>query len=621
MDPALAKEDRHGWPSQPLPKPRRTLPDPWTVELLLGVQHIRHHALSPDGSRLAFIWDREGNSDLWVMRAQAGNWPERLTFDRPVIASWTDLAPRWSPDGKYLAYVSHDEIWIVPANGGRARKLTDHGHESSEPVFSPDSQRVYFISKRGTFGNLAATTPEGDWPVALTRFDGDVSDPRPSRDGRLVAFVYHPPSDLNRSEICVVPAEGGTVRHLSGQAGVWDVRPRWSPDGRRLAFISNRSSYRELYVLDPESGENLQLTGTQADVQAFDWSPDGLRLVYVADHNGAGDLHLVTVATREDRRLRGDSGWHSLPQWSPDGKSIFVGFESPVDAPDLWQVDAETGEAERLTWSMPPALRNASLCMPQFIRYPSTRGATIPAFLYRPSAASAERPCPAIVYPHGGPTSEYVLDFDLMAQWLVAKGYAVLAPNYRGSTGYGIEHQHALHEEWGIVDTEDMLAAADFLRGMDWIDGNRIGILGFSYGSYLALLALARDPDPKARFKCGVCVFGDCDILTSWAQGDRVGREDLERQMADPSQNRAGYLAGSPVYDVAKIRYPLLIFHGDEDKRVHPLQSEQLTEALKLHGKTYEYFVYGGEGHGFLHDASQHHFYATVQRFLDWYLM
>ncbi len=466
MDPILVKEERHGWPSQPLPKPRRALPDPWSVELLLGVLHVRHHALSPDGTRLAFIWDREGNSDLWVMPARASGWPERLTFDRPAIAPWSDIAPRWSPDGKYLAYVSRDEIWIVPAEGGRARKLTDHGHESTDPIFSPDSQRIYYISKRGTYGNLAATTPAGDWPVALTRFDGDVSDPRPSPDGRRIAFVYHPPSDLNRSEICLVPAVGGEVRHLTGQPGVWDVRPRWAPDGSRLAFVSNRSGYRELYLLDPESGESLQLTAGMADIQAYDWSPDGTRLVHVADHNGAGDLHRVTLATREDRRLRGDSGWHSLPQWSADGKAVFVGFESPLDAPDLWKVDAESGEAERLTWSMPPALGKASLRAPQFIRYPSTRAATIPAFLYRPSAASAERPCPAIVYPHGGPTSEYVLDWDLMAQWLVAKGYAVLAPNYRGSTGYGLDHQHALHDQWGIVDTEDMLAAADYSAGL-----------------------------------------------------------------------------------------------------------------------------------------------------------
>jgi dipeptidyl aminopeptidase/acylaminoacyl peptidase len=194
-----------------------------------------------------------------------------------------------------------------------------------------------------------------------------------------------------------------------------------------------------------------------------------------------------------------------------------------------------------------------------------------------------------------------------------------LTPNFRGSTGYGLAHQRALHGRWGIVDTADMLAAADFLAGLDWVDGQRVGIYGASYGSYLAVLALARDAGH--RFRCGVAKFGDCDILASWAQGDRVGREDLERQMGHPTANRAGYQAGSPVYDVANIQAPLLVLHGEKDERVHPKQSAQLVEALKREGKVFEYYLYEGEGHGFLRRDTLLHFYATLERFLDWYLL
>ena len=166
-----------------------------------------------------------------------------------------------------------------------------------------------------------------------------------------------------------------------------------------------------------------------------------------------------------------------------------------------------------------------------------------------------------------------------------------------------------------------MLAAADYLAGLGWVDGDRLGIYGASYGSYLATLALARDDRQPRRYKCGVAKYGDCDILASWAQGDRPGREDLERQMGHPSTNRAGYRAGSPVYDVANIEAPLLILHGADDERVHPKQSEQLVEALQRAGKTFEMFVYEGEGHGFLQTSSLQHFYATLGRFLDWYLL
>ncbi|HLB63355.1 MAG TPA: S9 family peptidase [Anaerolineales bacterium] len=621
MKANIKREERHGWPSQPLPDHGRQPPAPWTLELLIGVSRIRHHALSPEGGRLAFVWDRDGGSDIWCMPTSPGAWPRRLTFDRPAQAYWADTQPRWSPDGTALAYVAEDEIWLVAANGGRAKKLTDHGHKSAWQIFSPDGSRLYFVSKRGTFANLCVTTPAGDWPIALTRFEADVSDPRPSPDGKTIAFVLSPQDDLDRSEICIVPSDGGEVRRLTGALRVWDLHPRWSLDGSGLAFISNRSGWRELYQLDTASGETIPLTAGRADVQSFSWGPDGKLIAYTIDRDGAGDLHLVNVDTRESRPLRSAEGWHAFPQWSPDGKCLFVGFESPLSPPELWRVDVESGAAEPLTCSMPPALEAASLRTPELVHYPSSGGASIPAFLFRPAASPSGRPCPAIVVPHGGPTSEYTLHWDLMTQWLVAKGYAVLAPNYRGSTGNGIAHQHALHNRWGLVDTDDMLAAADFLRGLPGLDGERLGIVGFSYGSYLALLALARDQAPSPRFKCGVCANGDSDILTSWAQGDRIGREDLERQMGHPSLNRAGYLAGSPVFDVEKIRRPLLIFHGDEDERVHPQQSEELVEALERAGKTFEYYVYGGEEHGILQDANQIHFYATLERFLDWYLM
>lgn len=622
MKPTILKEGRNGWPAQA--RPDRKLPDPWTPELLVGVNLLHHHALSPSGERFAFVWERGGNSDLWLARPDGPGWPQRLTFDRPAQMAWTDASPCWGPDGRRLAYICRDDIWAVLGTGGRARRLTDYGHGDSSPIFSPDGKRVYFLSGRRVFHNLCYTTLEGAWPVPLTQFEADVSDPQPAPDGRHIAFVYHPQQDLDRSEICVVPADAPEqgeegIQHLTGASQVRDYHPRWSPDGRHIAFLSNRTGWRELHLLDVGSGNVRQLTTASADVQGFAWSRQGNCIALAVNQGGAADLYVLDVASLECRLLHAAQGWHSLPQWGPDDRWLVVGFESPVQPPDIYRIDVESGEAAQLTFSMPPTLQVASLVMPELVRYPSTRGSVIPAFLYRPAGACAAKPCPAIVNPHGGPTDEHALQWRILVQWLVAKGYALLAPNYRGSTGYGMSHQRALHHNWGIVDTEDMLAAADYLAGLDWVDSHRLGIYGASYGSYLALLALARDP--LNRFRCGVAKFGDCDILSSWAQGDRSGREDLERQMGHPTGFRADYYAGSPVYDVANIRSPLLILHGDEDERVHPKQSEQLVEALTRAGKTFEYVVYADEGHGFLKKSNLLHFYATLERFLDWHLL
>jgi dipeptidyl aminopeptidase/acylaminoacyl peptidase len=617
MKPTILKEERNGWPAQL--RPDLKLPIPWSLELLVGVNRVHHHALSPNADRIAFIWEREGNSDLWLARADGSGWPQRLTFDRPAQTYWSDASPRWSPDGQWLVYASQRDIWAVPSAGGKARRLTDYRHGDVGPIFSPDGQRVYYLSGRRVFRNLCYTTLNGEWPIPLTHFEADVSDAQPSPDGKTIAFIYHPREDLNRSEICLVPAEGGNVQHMTGAPQVWDSYPRWSPSGKYVAFLSDQSGWRELYQIDVTSGEVGQLTTFNADVQGFAWNPRGDEVALVVNHQGAGDLYLLGLESLELRVLRAAQGWHSLPQWSPDGRWLTVEFESPIQPPDIYRIDTGNGETRQLTFSLPPSLGVANMVMPELVQYPSSGDSIIPAFLFRPLGASAESPCPAIVYPHGGPTDEHALQWDILVQWLVAKGYAVLAPNYRGSTGYGLSHQRALHNNWGIVDTEDMLAAADYLAGLDWVDGDRLGIYGASYGSYLAVLALARDP--LYRYRCGVAKFGDSDILASWAQGDRPGREDLERQMGHPTANRTGYDAGSPIYDVANIRAPLLIMHGNQDQRVHPKQSEQLVEVLKGEDKTFEYVLYEGEGHGFLQKENVLHFHATMERFLDWYLL
>jgi dipeptidyl aminopeptidase/acylaminoacyl peptidase len=250
--------------------------------------------------------------------------------------------------------------------------------------------------------------------------------------------------------------------------------------------------------------------------------------------------------------------------------------------------------------------------------YKSLDGLEIPGFLFRPPAV-VEGQCPVVVYPHGGPTSHYGDDWDGHAQYFLEKGYGWFAINFRGSTSYGLEFEHAEHGEWGVTDTEDCLAAHDYLSGLDWVDGSRIAIFGASYGSYMAVAALARDP--KHRFRCGVAKYGDCDILTSWAQGDQAGVEDLERMMDHPSANRDAYHAGSPIHWVDDIERPLLIAHGELDERVSPKQSQELVDALRIHGKDFEYITYPTEGHGLLRKGPQVHFYQRLERFFDWYLM
>ena len=607
-----AKYERGGWPAQPRPDVKP--PQGWSLPLITSVSRPRAHAPSPDGTWLAYFWDRGETSDLYALPSEGG-WPMRLTFDREPRAYWMDDPPQWSPDGAWLAYTDRDHVWVVDARGGLPRKMSSFAVWATAPRWLPDSYHLLIGLERDERSRILLTDRDGSWPRPISRGPGHDYNPEPSPDGRHVAYLHGATDDLDRVDLMLVRLETDSAWRLTSAAGCQITTPTWSPDGQRLAYTTDRPGFYELFIIDVATGQERQHTHLGHDVEDYIWSPDGTRLACTINRRGSLDLATVEVATAAVSDLRKGPGVHGRPHWLPHGGAITFEYEDPLHPADLYRMDIESRQVTQLTFSNPPALEALDLVMPEPVAYRSMDSLEIPAFLYRPRHPNGA----AIVYPHGGPTSQYLLEWDIWAQYMVAKGYTWLAPNFRGSSGYGAVFERANHDSWGVKDTQDCLAAADFLAGSPWIDRKRLGIYGASYGSYLAVCGLAYDP--QYRFACAVAKYGDCNILTSWAQGEREAREELERMMGHPAVWRENYDRGSPVLQVAKIRSPLLIVHGLQDPIVHPLQSEELVEALKREGKTYEYRTYPDEGHGLLRHKNQLDFYGHMERFVDWYLL
>jgi dipeptidyl aminopeptidase/acylaminoacyl peptidase len=308
-------------------------------------------------------------------------------------------------------------------------------------------------------------------------------------------------------------------------------------------------------------------------------------------------------------------GYYARPNWSPAGDFLTVEYEDPSQPADIYRVTVPGGDRTQLTFSKLPALAGQPLVTPERISYPSYDGLEIPALLYRPARPNGA----AILYPHGGPTSQYAFEWDILAQYLVAKGYIYLAPNYRGGTGYGLTFEHANYNDWGGGDTQDCLHGAKYLRDLAEIDPARLAIYGGSYGGYMVACCLSRDPD--YLFACGVAKYGDANVTSSWAQCNRDIRLYTEMQLGHPARNRQVYLNASPLHQVEQVQKPVLILHGLEDDVVPPQASEEWVEALRRAGKTFEYKTYAGEPHGFLKRANLHDVWSRIERFLDWYLL
>ena len=603
-----------------LAQPRKDLKPPphWRLEAVAHTPRPRTMTIAADRRRAVFIQDAD-TSDVWLLDLDRGG-PPRAPHHRPRPRRRSGRTPprachRTAPT---VAYTDEGQVWLAATAGGPPRKLV----EGSRPVWI-DAQRLVISVERDETTRLAVVDSGDAWPRRLATAHGDLDEHGDegeavvSPDGREVAYTFTPRVDLNRSEIRVASIEAGDVRALTGTPRMHDRGPAWSPDGASLAYTSERSGFYEVHLVGSDGSGDRQLTSAGADHGELDWHPDGTRLLALRCRGNRFDLVIVDAETGDAETVAAGGVW-CTPFWTAAGE-IVAGYEDHATPRELRRLAGPGGPPATLHAPAPMAVRSAPHAALEDVRYPSFDGLEIPAFLMRPRDASADKPVPAVVYPHGGPTSYYGDEWDGHAQYFVDRGYAWLAPNFRGSTGYGRDFERANHGVWGVDDTKDCLAAADFLRTLDWVDGDRLAIFGASYGSYMALLAVT--DDPERRFRCAVTKYGDCDIVTSWAQGDREGVQDLERMMGTPATAREAYRAGSPYHRLANIEVPLLIAHGERDKRVSPKQSEQLVAELRRLGKTFEYVTYPTEAHGLLRAGPQLDFYRRLERFLNWNLI
>ena len=607
------KYERNGWPS--LQRPDLKPPVGWSLSLITSLERIRAHRLSPNGEKIAFIKDTETLSDVYLLPSQGG-WPSRISTNRDLVAYWDDEIPQWSPDSNWIAFCIDGHVHLVSAEGGIPKKISDFAEGAFAPKWMPDSNQIVVGVTRHEADQLVLTNRDGSWPRALTDSPyGDHWDAQPSPDGKSVAFSFRPFNDLNRLDICRIDLESGQTHTLYGKPKVRTHSPRWSPDGKWIAFICQEKGQDDLWMVKPD-GEGLhQVTKLGNDIAQYAFSPNGKQIVLTVIRQGSFDLFLREQDEGGLTKLRIGMGVHSNPNWSPDGKSITFEYESPIQPPDIYRIEIESKTVTQLTFSHAPAMEKNKLVMPEIVSYKSYDGLEIPAFLFKPEKSNHA----AVLHPHGGPSALYAAEWDVLAQYLLAKGYTYIAPNYRGSTGYGVEFEQANYNDWGIGDTQDCLYGAKFLGSLPGIDSARITIMGGSYGGYMTICSLSRDPE--YLFACGIAKYGDSNLYSSWAQCNRELRLYTEIFLGHPAKNREVYEKGSPINDIKNVKKPVLILHGLLDDVVPPEASEEWVEALKAHGKTFEYKTYPDEPHGFLRRKNQLDAYARIEKFLDWYLL
>jgi dipeptidyl aminopeptidase/acylaminoacyl peptidase len=412
-------------------------------------------------------------------------------------------------------------------------------------------------------------------------------------------------------------ATGKTTNLTPHEGKVLNFAASLSPDGKTLLVNSNqKGGYQNVALLDIASKKLTWATDTKWEAGTGDFSPKRDSFTYTINADGMVDAYLADAKTLRAKKIAlepGVNGFAASPtSFSPSGDRLLLLHESSVRPTDFWVDEIGTGKISQLTHAAIASLSAAAMPTSQIVHYKSFDGKTISALMWVPFNLRRDHSNPALVLPHGGPTGQVVDYWSPRVAALVSRGYICIAPNVRGSTGYGIDFQRANYQDLGGGDLQDEVYATKFMVETGYVDAKKIGITGGSYGGFMTLMALGKTPDVWAA---GVELFGIIDWMTMLQHSDAELQQYEKALLGDPVKDKKVYEADSPITYIHDVKAPMLVLQGDNDPRVPKEEAEQVVELLKKDGKTVDAHYYPDEGHGFAKRENQ---IDSIRRTVEW---
>jgi dipeptidyl aminopeptidase/acylaminoacyl peptidase len=611
---------------------------PFGIDRYLNIRAAIGPSFSPDGRFVTFLTNITGVAQLWQVPAEGG-WPVQLTFTNESVR------------GGHYSPRRHELIFSMDTGGNERTQLyrlrgvgggTDHGlgdgwvsdDLTRQPGaihnfggWSHDGEHIAFSANRDDPSRFDIYVQKGSEPEArlLHRGPGGYFLAAGwSPDDRSL-LVYHMESNFNQNLYLLDPATGGS-RHLTPHQGeVQYHSPSWSADGR-VVYCASTAGGRDLAALaqiDVATGRLTYLETPEHEVEGVEASPKGRWLAWRLNVGGKSELKLRDLKNGKTVTAPGlPLGVISSVEFAQDDRQLALVFDGPRYNMDIWIWDLAANKLRQLTHSSRAGIPFVQFVEPELIHYKTFDGRLIPAWFYRPAAASPGRqpgggPPPVIVYPHGGPESQTRPNFSALFQYFVERGYAILAPNVRGSTGYGTAYMNLDNTTKRMDSVADLAHAAYWLRDQKQGDPKRLAVYGGSYGGFMVLAAVTHYPDLWAA---GIDVVGICNFVTFMEKTGAYRRAHREAEYGNLREHREFFEKISPIHHVDKIKCPMLVIHGANDPRVPVEEAEQIVAALRKRNIPVEYLRYQDEGHGLAKLSNRLDAYPKMAAFLDKYL-
>jgi dipeptidyl aminopeptidase/acylaminoacyl peptidase len=651
-----------------------------TIDDRFQIREVAGPQLSPDVQWVAYtvnttsLKEDKTEERIWMVPFAGG-------AAIPLTAEGVSSShPRWSPDGKYLAFLSarHEgktQVWLLNRTGGEAQQLTDTPQAVDNFAWSPDGQRLCLILRDATSEELEAAKererekegvdekskdakekkPKAQKPWVMDRLqfkvdevgyldhrrthlytfdvatkgltqitsgDYDDSDPVWSPDGKQLAFTSNRTSDPDRNyntDIWTVAADnadkGAHLTQITTNPGE-DHSPAWSPDGKWIAYVTRTEpklfeyATKHLAISPATGGEPKVLTRAfDRNVSDIEFSADSQSIFFIADDDGTQNICRIAITGGEVTRPVG--GRVMVYSYSLAKSGEVAAQIDRMDRPsEIYGLAGAGGNLTRLTHTNDALIAQLRLSSGEYVHFKSKDGTVVTGYLYKPLDYSAGKKVPTLIHPHGGPVWAWYAEFQPEIQVFAAQGYAVLLPNPRGSSGYGQKYCQAIFADWGNKDYQDDMAMVDYAVEQGFADPDKLGVGGWSYGGISTDFIIGQ----TTRFKAAISGAGEA--LNVSLYGHDQYQKDYETELGRPWENEALWDKLSPFYRVAKITTPTLFMGGNIDWNVPILGGEQMYQALRSLGRETELVVYPDEYHEF---KTPSHIKDRLERQLAWF--
>ena len=622
----------------------------YSIERYLNIRSAGSPTFSADGNRIAFLTNITGTSQIWMMAA-GGSYPEQITAYQDNVGF-----VEWSPKdnglifGKASGGDENTQFFWLSNDGAEVRQLTDNPKvRHNFGAISDDGTKIYYSSNKRdkNFFDIYAMTLADGKEELLYQQDGSNAVAAVAKDGgRFVVSRSSERFSLD-NDLYLVNTKTKQATHLTPHDEATQYGDiHFLPDNKTLVFGTNDK--REYYNLAEMSlkGDGYPtiteiankvrvIDNTNWDLDASAVSPHGDFFAYTINREGFSELFLrkietggkpliSTVETKNESVVLPAKGIVGGLQFSKDGTKLAFTFSGAKYNTDIWVYDLPTKKLTQITKSSRSGIPQDSFVEPELIKYKSFDGKEISAWYYKPlftvydgKSRTPAIPLPVIVSVHGGPEGQERPGFNPLYQYFLSRGYAILATNVRGSTGYGKTFAHLDDVEKREDSVKDLASAVEWLKTSGGADSKRIAIMGGSYGGYMTLAAITLYPDLWAAAVSTVGI-GNWETFLKNTSGYRRRAREVEYGMLDRDMEFLRRI--SPIYKVDKIRAPLFVIHGKNDPRVPYTEAEQIVASLKKRGATVEYKLFDDEGHGISKLKNRLELYPLVADFLDKYM-